>query len=313
MTEKEKASVMDFLLQITPLHAEEFKDSNTVKDIRILLEDNFLAGASLKFNKKTGEITGEDLNSKAPISIRVSSSKKVSTTSTEVTVSLSDLAMMMKQKRMARKIALGGILTDLQTKVRSLISIDPALIGEPGVDSALDILASEALLNSSEDPHTRYRVNTGDPVLKDKVTNRLVRLEHEMNLKEGSLTSLFDLKGFDYETEAFIMAPDSEPVRDKRNLILSKEDLISFKLDLATTLSRVAKDDVTNDQLISVIKSEMDPATPFDTPTYLKVIWGRASSSVRKLWALLPEIKAIGLNLRFRLAEHQLRSTGSAA
>ena len=307
-------SLVPFFTDVTAAHASEFTSLEDVKQFPIRLSDGMLLKIGFQFDRTKGEITGTELFSGKTLTIKVSSWKTLKdSSSVEVHLSVSDLVMIRRQAKMMRKSLTSGLLTEAQTLKHSLIYIDEALIGEPGIDPFVSLLAPDVLEDSQGDKNVRFAINTDNVKLKASVLKRLTQLEKKLILKEGTLTSLFDLTGFKAEVKAYIMSSDSEPVKNEKNLVIEKEGMISFKTDLAITLSRLEEGQITDDRFVGAVRNGMDPSLSFDKNTFVKVVWGKASRAIRKLYALLPEVKAMDWQLLLHMADTVLRSVGRAA
>jgi len=232
----------------------------------------------------------------------------------EASVSLADLMMLRKQKQLARIMALDGLLRDVDNNIKVVQVIDKALLGELN-GPQLSLLAAEAYELSKKDRNFRIQLDV-DALENAAALARLTQLETELNLASGVLTDLFQVGGgFEKAMKLYVQSPESPSRQGEgvRNFVLSPENLSGFALDLAVVTARLPENKLSDDRYVSAYSMDMDPSVNIQSAELVSVIMGRADESLRRLYALLPQIRAVDMNSVFSLAEMIIRSVGRAA
>ena len=303
-----RLAVQNFL--IGTAHAQPLSQGQA-KDITVLLSREMLVKIGLK-------LEGTQLITTAPAlfpdfeAIDLSQTQ-VKGDTLEAKVSVADLMTILKQKQLARTTALDGLLDDLDKKIKVVNVVDRALLGDLN-GPKLALLAAEAYKLSQRDPNFRIKLNldVADAAL---VQVRLIQLEAQMKLTQGTLTRLFKQDGFEKAVELYLQAPDSASRQGEgiRNLVLNSENLLGFDLDFAVVTARLDKKNLLDARYQSAYSIDADPSLQIESEKLLSVIMGQADKALRYLYARLPQVSPVDMKTLFSLAEMVIRSVGKSA
>ena len=301
-------SLETFLARSSFALGSEFRGSKDEKVLTIRLNEATLLRLGLRFDRSTSKLTVVDKNTQETTVIDVGDVKETPQ-GMAGNISLADAKLMEDQARSAIVGELGALI-DINTNEKVMVWEQASRIGQPGVSPALAKFAANALyyVQKRRDANVRFGVKG----LKYEIIRpSLEKLEIDNRLKPGTLTSLFDPKGFDAEKFVYITSPDS-PEKKSRNIVVKTG--ADADLTLAAVFGRLEDSELKRDEFVNAFKTRFAHNTDFDINTFVKVLTGKETSvAIRELYALLPVIEIIDWQMGARLAALQLRTTGSAA
>lgn len=300
----------------SPLTATTARDSGTPAAVTMSMIDHFLVGTALAAGARLTkdeeslalltdklEIYGlritqqggrKFLNVRVGEEVRlldIEEVKRAGSDAAQARLAIGEFMMARNQRRQADANALAS-LTDLMTAKNVLFIVDPALLGEIGVDARFDILAGEALEFAAKNPGFRIRLATSNPVVLENAARRLAELETQLGIP-GKISTLFDLERSDAYAEyerVHLKAVGTDPTPDERQVVLETDGLSGFRLDMAHFVGQADRQTLRDPGFVAVYSSNMDRTFRADSGELDSVIWGRADLGLRRRYALLPVI-----------------------